>query len=172
MATDTGPFRASASCKDVSFPAGISTKPSQVEETDFRRNLQAAWSWKNGNASQMASVTSILLCQRKGRSAHRQYPCCHGHIWRRYPSNPRCIRCCPNWSNNRRVVVHSNWPICLMIEHGDFPKHRSTNEKHSTNRRRCSNLPCWMPNTNRIDLGLSLVWQCLDHANRRRRATW
>ncbi len=46
MATETGPWRAKASCNAVSFPWGISTKPSQVVPTDFRRNLHAASSYQ------------------------------------------------------------------------------------------------------------------------------
>ncbi len=49
MATETGPWRAKASCKADSFPAGISTKLSHVVPTDFRLNLQAVPSYIKNN---------------------------------------------------------------------------------------------------------------------------
>ena len=131
MATDTGPWRARASCRAVSFPWGMSTKPSQFAATDFRRNLQAAWSWKKGNARKSQRVAWTLLCQHRGSSSLRQYPCSHGRIWRRCPSNLRCILRYPNCRNNPPVVVRSNWLICLRIERGDFPRHQSTERKQS-----------------------------------------
>ena len=67
----------------------------------------------------------LSLFQHMDKIFHRQDLYYHERIWMHYPSIHHCIHCYPNWLNNPRVVVHSNWLICHSIVHDDLRVHQS-----------------------------------------------